>query len=59
MLQKILKDISFLRNKLENQIAENKPYQEICSTSQELDILILKYHNFKKTYNQNNGCTSR
>ena len=59
MLQKVIDEISFLRNKLEDQIVQNKPYQEICDTSKELDVLILKYYSLKKTYNQNDGCTLR
>lgn len=58
MLQKVIDQILFLREKLENQISENKPYNEVCDTSEKLDMLILEYYDLKKMYNQNDGCTS-
>lgn len=40
----IKEDIILLRKKMENQINENCPYDEVYKTSIEIDRLLIKYY---------------
>ena len=41
----MLEQINMLREKLEIQILENKSYDEILTTSKEIDRLLVEYYN--------------
>ena len=41
----MLEKINVLREKLETQILENKSYDEILTTSKEIDKLLVEYYN--------------
>lgn len=47
----MLEQINVLREKLETQILENKSYDEILITSQEIDHLLVEYYNSISTAN--------
>lgn len=53
MLNKLVAEIDELRKELENQLAENMPYERLCETSKKLDVLIVKYHKIKMMHNNN------
>ena len=40
----MLDEINVLREKLENQLLENKSYDEILKTSRQIDELLVKYY---------------
>lgn len=41
----MLDEINMLREKLEMQVLENKSYDEILKTSNQIDVLLVKYYN--------------
>ena len=41
----IVKEIDTLKEKMEKQISENRPYDEIYKTSVEIDELLVEYYN--------------
>lgn len=41
----MLEQINVLREKLETQILDNESYEEILTTSKEIDKLLVKYYN--------------
>ena len=44
----VVDEINVLREKLEKQIANNEPYEEIYDTSLKIDDLITKYYTSKE-----------
>ena len=48
----MLEEIDMLREKLDEQVLKNAPYEDILFTSKEIDYLLIKYYsdmdNFKK-----------
>ena len=47
----MLEKIDVLREKLEQQVITNRPYNEILSTSEDLDKLIVEYYKNMESYN--------
>ena len=47
----MLERIDVLREKLEQQVETNRPYNEILSTSEDLDKLIVEYYKSMESYN--------
>ncbi len=47
----MLEQINVLREKLETQILENKSYEEILTTSKEIDKLLVEYYESISTTN--------
>lgn len=41
----MLDKINMLRDKLERQVVENKPYEEVLQTSRQIDLLLVEYYN--------------
>ena len=41
----MLEEINMLREKLDNQVLENAPYEDILFTSKEIDKLLIDYYN--------------
>jgi len=41
----MLDKINMLREKLENQILDNEPYDKVLATSREIDALLVDYYN--------------
>lgn len=41
----MLEEINMLREKLEEEVVSNAPYEEILATSRKIDALILEYYN--------------
>lgn len=41
----MLDKINMLREKLENQILDNEPYDKVLATSREIDALLVEYYN--------------
>jgi len=41
----MLEKINMLREKLENQILNNEPYDKVLTTSREIDTLLVDYYN--------------
>ena len=44
----MLNKINMLREKLENQILDNEPYDKVLDTSREIDKLLVDYYNLEK-----------
>jgi len=45
----MLDKINMLREKLENQILDNEPYDKVLATSREIDSLLVDYYNHEET----------
>lgn len=43
----MLEEINMLREKLENQITDNEPYDKVLATSREIDKLLVDYYNLE------------
>ena len=41
----MLEEINMLREKLENQILNNEPYDMVLATSREIDTILIDYYN--------------
>lgn len=41
----MLEQINMLREKLEEEVVNNAPYEQILATSRKIDALILEYYN--------------
>lgn len=52
----ILDEIKKLKIKLEKQIEENEPYNEIYKTSVEIDKLLVKYYSSLKESKEDLNC---
>ena len=46
----MLEEINVLREKLEKQVLENVPYNDILSTSKELDKLLIEYYKSSEVF---------
>lgn len=44
----MLEEINMLREKLENQMLNNEPYDKVLDTSREIDKLLVDYYNLEK-----------
>lgn len=40
----MLEKINVLRDKLESQVLENRPYDEILKTSRQIDVMLVEYY---------------
>lgn len=48
----MLDKINMLREKLENQILNNEPYDKVLATSREIDALLVEYYNSENVISQ-------